>query len=347
MTIDNIKLVNFRNHINKNIQFSSGANLIIGNNGAGKTTILDAIDILCLGKSSIARKESEVINYHTNYTNINADITTDESKMHIAVQILLDKSTERVSKRLLINDKARKFMDIYDKVTVVSFYPDELSVITGEPSKRRKYLDSIISKTQRHYKDTLLNYNKVVLQRNKLLETIGKYNTGHIQLDYWNTKFAELGNSIINERMKLTKYLNENLSYNLEKLNTNIEINLTYKTQELTTEMIKENLQKELKYKATISGPHRDDLKIETINMLPLASFGSRGEQRTALLGIKLTEIDYIKNKLEKNPILLLDDIFSELDQKHKECISNTIGQYQTIITSTEQLPLDCNIIEI
>ncbi len=347
MTIDELRLINFRNHINTKLEFVSGTNLILGGNGVGKTTILEAIDTLCLGKSGIARKDNEIIHHEKDFATAQAYTTHDDTKSCVVIQFLLDKSTDRVSKRLIINDKSHKFADLHYRITTVAFYPDDLSIITGEPAKRRKYLDSVLIKTHKYYKGLLSDYTKIILQRNKLLETISKYNTGHIQLEYWNIKFIEIGNQIIDERTKLTEYLNSNIGHNLTKLNTNIDVILSYKSQRLSSELLQENNHKELKYKATIVGPHRDDLKIESPDKLNIASFGSRGEQRTALLGIKLTEIDYVKYRLEKKPILLLDDIFSELDQKHKESVIDTIVQYQTIITSAEQVPLKGNIIHL
>lgn len=345
MKINKLILKNFRNHLDKSIEFKDNINLILGANGVGKTNILEAIHLISTTKSTKARYDREIINYDQNFCTISLNTPQD----NLELQIIKGESDDNTStKKAKINKTPKSLSYFAGTFNSVLFTPQDVEIVTGTPSARRKYLDMVLIQTSKGYKKNLSLYTKAIRQRNKLLEMIREKGYGHTQIEYWEEQLLTLGTQIQKERTDFFESIKESIQkYNkqLNKDDTNLHIN--YKINLINRERLDSHKDIEIAAKATLIGPHRDDFEI-IFNNKDIAYFGSRGQQRTALLTLKLSEIDFIEQKTGEKPLLLLDDVFSELDLKHRNTVLNALENRQTIITSTEKpdLLVD-NIIEV
>ena len=339
MKLNKLVLTNFRNHSLFNYEFNGKSLLIIGPNGKGKTNIVESINFLATTKSFKATYDREIINYDCDYARVQALISTNQDDYEL--EIFLQKS-ERFqnssSKKVKVN-KVSKTLNYFSGIlNCVIFTPGDMELLTGSPSNRRKYIDSILIQTNKDYKKNLSQYTKAVRQRNKLLEQIKEFNTGHRQLEFWDEKVLNLGINIQKARKELFEFVKPLLQkYSAELDNKNWEYKIVYDINKINTERMQKYKQKEIASKNTLVGPHRDDFNI-TFNSHDIASFGSRGQQRSVMLALKQAEIDFITEKNGMRPILLLDDIFSEFDENHKNAVKKIIPLQQTIITSAENI---------
>ena len=332
MLVNKLVLKNYRNHINKEIFFEPQINIIVGNNGSGKTNILEAINLISTTKSLRARYDKELINFDHNFCTVNL-LTNDDI---LEIQIIKSENINSTSKKVKINKTPKTLHSFCGYFNSVIFSPLDIEFITGSPSLRRKYIDLILSQTSNEYKKNLNLYVKAVRQRNKLLEMINSKKRSTVELEYWNDIIINLGeyiqlkrNDFFNFVQNKINFYNQNLNNNKHTIFVNYNINLINKQR------ILKYVDTEIYAKNTLIGPHRDDFEI-IFDDKNIAYFGSRGQQRTAILALKLCEIDYIKNKKQQEPILLLDDIFSELDSEHRHTLIETIKKRQTIISATE-----------
>lgn len=334
MKINKLVLKNFRNHVDRTIDFTDGVNLIIGSNGAGKTNILEAIHLISTTKSIKAKHDRDLINYGSNFCTVNLASPEDVFELQV---VKSDEDNNTSSKKAKINKTPKSLNYFAGKFNSVMFTPQDVEILTGSPSIRRRYIDMVLTQTNTNYKKSLNLYIKAVRQRNKVLEMIKENRYGFGQLDYWNEQVLNLGSYLQKARIDFFGLI-ENLvqEYNLILNGNQSTLKVLYDMSEMSTERLEKYKDAEIAAKSTLVGPHRDDFEIQ-YNDKNIAYFGSRGQQRTAMLAIKLAEIDFIKQKTGENPILLLDDIFSELDSKHRNTVNNVIKNQQTIITSTEK----------
>jgi len=345
MKINKLILKNFRNHLDKTIEFSDDINLILGANGAGKTNILEAIHLISTTKSTKAKFDRDIINYEQPFCTITLINPNDTLELQI---IKGDTEDNTSSKKAKINKTPKSLSYFAGMFNSVLFTPQDVEMITGTPSLRRKYLDMVLIQTSKDYKKNLNLYIKAVRQRNKLLEMIRERRYGHTQIEYWDEQILVLGTLIQKDRLSFFENIKENIhKYNDQLNNNDTELKLNYKINEINRERMESHKETEIAAKTTLIGPHRDDFEI-IYNNKDIAYFGSRGQQRTALLALKLAEIDFIELKTGEKPLLLLDDVFSELDAKHKNTVLTAIDGQQTIITATEKPDLKVNhIIEL
>jgi len=314
--IKKITLLNFRNFKKMEIEFGEGINVINAPNASGKTNILEAIFILSLGKSFKTRKIDECIKYDENI----ARITTD------GLEAILTKDVAGwPRKRLLVGGVPRRLVDFAGNIKTVLFAPQDLELITDGPSLRRNFLDNVLCITDREYRRSLLSYEKGVRQRNRLLLQIRDNNAARSGLLFWNQLLIKNGDVISNARRNLIEYIN-----NLNKCK------LEYDPSSISESRLEQYKDAEVASATTLVGPHRDDF-IFLKDGRNIASFGSRGQQRMEVLYLKLAELSYIEHKTEVKPILLLDDIFSELDHKHREIVMEAVVNHQVIITSADE----------
>jgi DNA replication and repair protein RecF len=216
--------------------------------------------------------------------------------------------------------------------------PEDIQIITGSPSERRKYMDAILVQVDSGYKRSLNTYIKVVRQRNKILEKICKEGRGWDEIEYWTDQLLRSGKILQEKRETMFEIIQGYLEKNAKILNNGkTEAFIKYKKNDLNRERLEKYRDREIASKSTLIGPHRDDFEI-LFNGHSVAEFGSRGQQRSMILALKLSEIEFIEKEKGERPILLLDDIFSELDEKHQEAVLDVIENQQTIITSTEKL---------
>ncbi len=330
MHLVSLKLTNYRNHKKLNLQFDAQLNLIVGQNGAGKTNILEAINVLSTTKSFRAFYDRDLINHNEPFCTIKAAVQKTDGVDDLELQVVKSAIFENSStKRVKINGVPKTLSKFTAIFSAVLFSPESIEIVSGSPTERRKYLDSILFQVDAKYKKAASDYTKVIRQRNKLLEQISEFGRGQDGLEFWDSKAVELGQYIQEKRESLIRDL-ERFVHSLPKNNV---LHIKYKKSPINHERLKEYKEKEIAAKSTLIGPHREDLSIFS-NELDLAQFGSRGQQRDAVFSLKLAEMNYLQQILDEKPVLLLDDIFSEFDERHKQRVIELTKSHQTIITS-------------
>jgi DNA replication and repair protein RecF len=352
MKIKNLYLKNFRNHTHLTLEFDSNITFIYGDNGLGKTNILEAIYFLATTKSLKAEVDKDLINYHNNYLIAKASISTSEEEISLEATIdYLNTASNRSTKKVKINQVPKSITNFAGKLKSVLFTPADLDNLFSSSSVRRKYLDSIFYQISEEYKKSIIDYTKSLKQRNKILETYRESGKGIDQLDIWTSILIKEGTIIQNYRQSFFNFFNENINSLYEKLGLNeILVEIIYKKNEASEENFRKNYMKEIHTGNSACGPHKDDFEI-LFNKKDVSSFGSRGQQRISISILKFTELDFIYSTTKERPVLLLDDIFSELDEKNKNAILNLIHNQQTIVTSVYLMKefenLDSKIINI
>jgi len=357
MILNRLLLQNFRNYSKEEFDFSDKVNLIVGPNTSGKTNILEAIYFLASGRSfRVKGVEREAIKYGEEIGRIVGDIEGfgngegfEGEEREIKLEIVLttgEVAGEKVGKKkYLVNAVAKRTVDFLGNLRAVYFGPEDLELITDSPSLRRKYLDSVLIQVDREYARASLSYEKGVRQRNKLLEEMRE--TGVVdrkRLFFWDQLLIKNGNSITAGRENYIDFINANEDFEgFERLK------IGYNRSVISEERLRQYDKEEIAAGMTLVGPHRDDFvvkiknqsanwrtKIKNEEERDLSIYGSRGEQRLAILWLKLGEMNFIKEKTGELPVLLLDDIFSELDVRHRKLIFGLIDNQQTIITTAD-----------
>lgn len=328
--IQKIILNNFRNFEKKEIEFGEGINVINAPNASGKTNILEAIFMLSLGKSFKTRKIDECIKYGENIGRISIPLRQG-STGQAGLEVVITKDVIGwPKKRLLVNGVPRRLVDFAGNIKTVLFAPQDLELITDGPSLRRNFLDNVLCITDREYRRSLLSYEKGVRQRNRLLMQIRDNGASRSGLLFWNQLLIKNGDYISSARQNLIEYINAG---KLQLINSKLQIK--YDPSAISEGRLEKYKDAEVASATTLVGPHRDDFIFFDAER-ELASYGSRGEQRMATLWLKLAELSYIEEKTNVKPILLLDDIFSELDHKHREIVMEAVVNHQVIITSAD-----------
>lgn len=336
MKISNLKLTNFRNHSKLELEFDDRLTLITGPNGSGKSNILEAIHILSTGRTKMSRYDKDLIQYDKSFCTVEAKIHTKDEDFDMEIQIVRNEKFENVSiKKAKINKVAKSVQYFTGIFNSVLFSPEDIQLITGSPSERRKYIDDLISQVDINYKRKLNDYIRAVRQRNKLLEKINGGFGEQKQIEFYTNQILENGVYIQKERANMFEDIKPSINKNGKLLNNgSTHLEIKYKKNEISKGRLEEYRSREIAAMTTLVGPHRDDFEIY-FNGHNVSDFGSRGEQRSCVLSLKLAEIDYIEGIKKERPVLLLDDIFSELDDKHQQAVLKTIENKQTTITST------------
>lgn len=339
MIIKHLSLQNFRNHILASIRTDNDLVYIYGNNGLGKTNILEAIFLMSTTKSLRSEYDKDLINHQKDFLRVKAGVQIEEELKELEITVEKRNNYQNTSsKKTFINGINRSMSSFAGNLKSVIFTPTDLEILTASPSNRRKYLDAIFYQFNPFYKNSVLEYTKSLKQRNKLLEIINETGKGHDQLPFWNSKLIEEGQKIQKEREKFFNYLNANkdeITHNLEI--NNFSINFKYDKSEISEERFEKYRSAEISSHTTLVGPHKDDFEI-FLNNYKISDFGSRGQQRMGILILKQLELLFIFENTGVRPLLLLDDIFSELDNKNKEAILKIIPNQQTFITSVSKL---------
>ena len=342
MYINKIKLINFRNYENQEIIFNKNLNIIYGDNAQGKTNILEAIFISSLGKSFRTNKDNELININKE----NSIIEIEYEKIDRNGKICLNISDKKTF--YLNGVKLKKISELLGNIYVVLFNPDDINILKDGPSKRRKFLNIIISQLRPNYVHLLNIYMKVLEQRNIYLKQIKFENKTENLLDIWDEKLAELGEKIYIYRKEILEKFSSKINYIHSRITNNnekieIEYNSFCKNKNVYLQKLKDNRKIDIKNCCTKYGIHKDDFSI-FINNLPVNIFGSQGQQRTIIISLKLSELEIIYDEIGEYPIFLLDDFMSELDKKRINNFLENIKENQIIITCTEKLELYKNI---
>ncbi len=340
MYIKNLTLQNYRNYENANFEFSSGINILTGDNAQGKTNCAEAIFYLCTGYSPRATRDKQVIKYGSDFSFVSGVATSSYGDVKIDI-----KFSDKKNKEITVNGvPIKKIGELMGNLNSVFFNPEELKLIKESPEDRRRFMDISLSQMSKRYFYALQKYRKIIEQRNDLLKNPDKevvYET----LPLWDAELANYAEIIIKERLEFIKMLkpfakdahnyitggNENLEISLESGYLVDEDNI----RDALLRALSERVEKDIILGYTGVGPHRDDIKIKISNE-DVRIYGSQGQQRTSAISLKLAELEIFKSRFNEYPVLILDDAFSELDSKRRARLIDRVKGIQTIITCTE-----------
>lgn len=334
MIIKSLEIADYRNYDSLHIDFSSGTNILYGDNAQGKTNILEAIYMSATTKSHKGTKDKDVVNFRKEEAHIRTYLEKEGIETRVDMHLRKNKS-----KGIAIDgQKIKKAAQLLGLLNVVFFSPEDLSIIKNGPAERRRFVDMELCQLDQFYLYNLNNYNKIVNQRNKLLKDMYFNPSLRDTLNIWDSQLISFGSKIIERRQLFVEQLNEIILEIHRKLSGGREnLVIQYEPDVLIDEYEKKmslNQERDVKLKQTSTGPHRDDFSF-VVGDIDIRKFGSQGQQRTAALSLKLSEIELVKKMTRDNPVLLLDDVLSELDSNRQNYLLNSIGDIQTIITCT------------
>ncbi len=334
MIIKSLELMNFRNYDFLDLKFSKGTNILYGDNAQGKTNILEAIYISATTKSHKGSKDRDIVNFHAEESHIRTYLEKEGMEYKVDMHLRKNKS-----KGIAVDgQKLKKAADLLGLLNVVFFSPEDLGIIKNGPAERRRFVDMELCQLDHVYLFNLNNYNKIINQRNKLLKDMSFHPQLKDTLNIWDSQLIAFGCRIIERRHIFIEQLNEIIYEIHRKLSGGKEELFIRYEPDVETEKfenaLRESQEKDIKLKQTSVGPHRDDFSFMERDV-DIRKFGSQGQQRTAALSLKLSEIELVKKVTKDTPVLLLDDVLSELDSSRQQFLLNTIGDIQTIITCT------------
>ena len=341
MYIESIELTNFRNYESLEIGFSENTNILYGENAQGKTNVLEAAYVGATTRSHRLARDKDMIRFGEEEAHIRLNV----KKRNVGHRI--DMQLRKSNGKLVMIDglPIRRSSELFGLINIIFFSPEDLSIVKEGPAERRRFMDSEICQLSRIYYSNLADYNKVLNQRNNLLREILNRRSRHGSdaelletLDVWDMQLVQYGKRIIEERQNfismlfdVVKRVHEKITGGREKIELRYEPNVAADRLE---ESLKAKREVDLRNASTTTGPQRDDIGIY-INENDVRVYGSQGQQRTAALTLKLAEIELVKEMISDTPILLLDDVMSELDERRRESLLDSIRGIQTIITCT------------
>lgn len=334
MIIKSLELQDYRNYEYLELSFDKGTNILYGDNAQGKTNILEAIYLSATTKSHKGTKDKDIINFNKEEAHIRTYVEKEGIQTRVDMHLRKNKS-----KGIAIDgQKLKKAADLLGLCNVVFFSPEDLSIIKDGPAERRRFVDMELCQLDSFYLYNLNNYNKIVNQRNMLLKDLFFQPELRETLHIWDSQLVSYGSKIIERRKLFVEQLNDiiyDIHYKLS--GGREEIKVVYEPDveiDNFEKYLRNSQDKDMKLKQTTVGPHRDDFSFY-VGGIDIRKFGSQGQQRTAALSLKLSEIELVKRLTKDTPILLLDDVLSELDNNRQNYLLNSIGDIQTIITCT------------
>lgn len=351
MRVNSVKLNNFRNYTSSVIKFNDGVNFVLGKNAQGKTNLLESIYLCAISKSPKTSKEKQMINFNSDIAQVCLNFNTIAGTK--TIEIILNNSNKKIIK--VNNIPILKLTQLIGELNVVYFSPDELRLVKETPEDRRHFLDISISQFDKQYMFDLIRYDKILKQRNCVLKSNINENNKIEQLKIWTPQLITTAEKIIKKRILFIENLKKysKIIYNSIILGESLDICYSYSEKEGISifddlsNQFNINLKKELDMQHTLIGPHRDDI-IFKINNQDCRYFASQGQQRTVALTLKLALMEIIKDEVKEYPVLLLDDVLSELDNSRQDRLLSIVKNYQTIITCADtQLKLEGNKIFI
>lgn len=349
MKIKKIQGLNFRNYFSLNLDIEKDINVFFGKNAQGKTNILESIFYGALGLSYRTSQEENLITFNNNQMMVYIEFTNNQDNHNVRIKKYFD--NQRMVKEINLDGKKISLKDYYGFLNVVIFSPEDLQFVKGEPALRRRFLDMQISQTNKKYLETLTQYNKVLKQRNSLLKQIREKETPENVLDTWDEKYIQLATEIYLLRQPAIKKLQEIANKIYQNISSGETLQINYILKDIREKIIDnvENYSQFLAEKisayrnidiirgVTSIGPHHDDLLL-AVNEKLLKDFGSQGQQRTVALALKLSQLEYIRQEINEYPILLLDDVMSELDESRRNQLLQFIDKkVQTFITVNDR----------
>jgi DNA replication and repair protein RecF len=357
--IFNLQLWNYRNYVRAGAEFDRGLSLFVGDNAQGKSNLLEAIYLLSTLRSNRASSDSDLVRRDILQSDfpvarLTCEVERSAGNLHLEVAIVgrTTDPSHHAGKRVRVNGVPKRASDAVGQLAAVLFSTLDIDIVSGPPLLRRRYLDMMISQVDRGYLRAMQRYAKVLQQRNSLLKQVQAHQAAPTELSFWNQELAHAGGIIMKARADALGHLVPQSAAQMERLSDGMEsLNLLYKPalggldqydspmdeQEWTARLLRafSNLrQREIAAGATLVGPHRDDISIEIDNM-PADSFGSRAQQRTAALSLRLAEASYLRRALGDDPVVLLDDVLSELDARRRRGVLEFIDTFQQTIVTT------------
>ena len=353
MRIEHLKLTNFRNYSTLEIDFHKNVNIFIGENGIGKTNILESIYVLSLTKTNRYGLEENLIKFNEEIAKIEGLVRKDNTVFKQEIKLSKNK------KQIFINNKEmHRIKDYISNFCVISFTPADLEIVKGSPNIRRNMINIDISQLHNNYISYLNEFNQIIKIRNEYLKKMNLDGNSDIRyLDIVNEKMVDVGIKIYEYRYNFFKNINQELPKIFKKLTNLDELCINYlssvnledfdneKVKKNYLNKIKKNFKLELMQGVTLVGPHRDDFSF-SLSGIDMKSFASQGQQRMAVIALKIAEIYLFKNEKGEEPVLLLDDIFSEIDtKKRNKIIKFLLKDIQSIITTTDINDIDLNLV--
>ena len=334
MILKSIELKNFRNYEDLNLKFDSGTNILFGDNAQGKTNILEAAYVSGTTKSHKGSRDKDMIRFGEDEAHIRTLVEKQGKEYQLDIHLKKNRS-----KGIAINKvPIKKAGELFGILNMVFFSPEDLNIIKNGPSERRRFLDSEICQLDKIYLSDLTKYNKILMQRNRLLKDMMFRQELSETLPVWDMQLVEYGKRLIRRRRQFIEELSgiitgihKNISGDKEELILKYEPNIDAEFLEDELNRVRE---KDKKYAQTSVGPHRDDISF-FIHGVDIRKFGSQGQQRTSALSLKLSEIELVRQTIHDTPVLLLDDVLSELDSNRQNYLLNSIHDIQTMITCT------------
>ena len=337
MFIRQLKLKNFRNYDYQEIDFNKNINIIYGNNAQGKTNIIESIFLCAYGKSFRVKKDSDLIKFDKDKAKI--DLIYERVDREGKIEAEIDGKKSFSSNGIKLN----RISDVVGKINVVIFTPDDINIVKEGPKERRRFIDMMISSLKPNYLHLLSSYNQALEQRNNYLRQIKQENKDTSMLDIWDDQLSNYSSEIYRYRKLYIEKISEKLNSYYEMITNNKEekVKIKYISTGKDKQTYSDNLAKtrdiDIKRGFTSTGIHRDDFNIY-INEKDVNIYGSQGQQRTAVLSLKLTELNIIEDEIGEEPILLLDDFMSELDENRRNNLTTTIDNNQVFITCTDKI---------
>lgn len=334
MILKSIELKNFRNYEDLDLKFDSGTNILFGDNAQGKTNILEAAYVSGTTKSHKGSRDKDMIRFGEDESHIRTIVEKQGKEYQLDIHL-----KKKRSKGIAINKvPIKKASELFGILNMVFFSPEDLNIIKNGPSERRRFLDAEICQLDKIYLSDLTRYNKILMQRNRLLKDMQHQPQLMETLQVWDMQLVEYGKRLIRRRRQFVEELSEivtgihrNISGKREELVLRYEPNIDAEFLEDELNRVRE---KDRKYAQTSVGPHRDDISF-FIRGVDIRKFGSQGQQRTSALSLKLSEIELVRQTIHDTPVLLLDDVLSELDSNRQNYLLNSIHDIQTMITCT------------
>lgn len=337
MQLKKLILQDFRNYERKEFEFENGTTVFIGPNAIGKTNILEAVYLISTGNSFKAKRIDEMIRFAQETGKVEANVEVDGEVNKLTVVLthgeLMGKKVAK--RRFLIEDVAKRKGDFVGMLPSVVFRPEDLDLMDGSPSLRRNWLDGVLLQADRDYVRSLMSYEQALRRRNKILEAIREGLTNRYQLTFWDGLLIKHGNVVTDKRENLINYINE--VWRRSDLFT--ELKIYYDRSDISEKRLEQYEREEVAAGHTLVGPHKDDFLVNEVKdqiKRDLAVYGSRGEKRMTVLGLKMGELLFLEEKLGVKPLLLLDDIFSELDQIHTKEVHRVMIGRQVLVTTTD-----------
>jgi len=343
-----LRLRNHRNYAQLELSPGPGVNVFIGPNGQGKTNLLEAVAMLALSSSPRARRELELVGPLGPASRIEAEVETGESTRELV--ITLNVEGERAHRTIEVDGARRRAFDLPGNFRVTLFWPDDLGLVKGGPEGRRRFLNQMLVQVEPGYARALGGLRRVLEQRNSLLKRIasgeGGQNMGLDMLDPWNHELVRIGSEIVDARAKAVRELEPEAARCHTRIAAGERLEIRYEgPPENLAEAVNNSLAEDLRRGTTSIGPHRDDIRV-VLDGKEARAYASQGQQRTAVVSLKLAEAALIERRAGERPVLLLDDVLSELDGERRAALLDEVGGAgQVIVTSVEAGPFPPDLI--